>query len=240
MLSIICIGQHKDNFAKNYATDCKACADPWVGEIYYKTWGVCPSPWGGQDWMCNVKEYNNASWNDRNQLTGFIRGKFTGIRASGNIYIFIVPEKVNFYLGTAGHIGWAFQLADGSLYGGSTENNGAHYKIDPGRDNDFWAERFISEFDMFKKFKSLGYSAYKVINVQKPKILAAKLRSEECMMKGFQGVSNNCLDHTYQIFEAYGLNGFTLPNRQVFSFPNRWFQEFYQNVNGNGWNGKAL
>lgn len=88
--------------------------------------------------------------------------------------------------------------------------------------------------------KSLGYTQYKVVGVNKPNILAAKKATEEIMYKGFQSISNNCLDHTYTVLSAYGLNIFQLPSRQIFIFPNKWFGEFYPGVNGNGVYGKNL
>jgi hypothetical protein len=86
----------------------------------------------------------------------------------------------------------------------------------------------------------LGYTQYKVIGINKPNLLAAKKATEEIMYKGFQGISNNCLDHTYTVLAALGLNIFQLPSRQIFLFPNKWFGEFYPNVNGNGVYGKNL
>jgi len=233
---------HKDNFEKNYAKDCAPCADAWVGEVYYKIWGVPASFTGGQNDACNVKLWNNGSWSSKEQLTGFIRGKYTGARASGFAFIFIKPENVNFGFGAAGHIGWGFQLSDGTYYGGATENYAKGdfrtYWVNAGADNDFWAEKFDTEAQMYAKMKSLGYTQYKMLLVNNPTILAAKKRTEEIQMKGFQGVSNNCLDHTFQVLEAYGIHWTKLPVRQVFPFPNKWFNEFYKDSHGNGVYGK--
>jgi hypothetical protein len=242
-LSLV-IAQHKDNFEKNYYRDCAPCTDPWVGEVFYKIWGVKPSTSGGQNDYCNIRLWNNGSWSNKEHLTNVIRSKFTGRRSYGNVFVFIKPENVNYYFGTAGHIGWGFQLSDGSFYAGATENfakgDWRTYWVNAGEDNDFWAERFTSERDMFSKMKTMGYSSYKLYNVKNPNILQAKLRSEEVMMKGFQGLSNNCLDHTYQVLEAYGLNWTQLPSRQVYMFPNKWFNEFYRTYLGNGTYGKSL
>ncbi|HEY1170991.1 MAG TPA: hypothetical protein VGH19_06430 [Verrucomicrobiae bacterium] len=229
---------HKDNFEKNYSRDCAPCADAWVGEVYYKIWGVPASLTGGQNDACNIKLWNNGNWSSKDQLTSFIRNKYTGACDKGVAYVFIKPENVNFGLGTAGHIGWGFQLSDGSFYGGATENYAKGdfrtYWVNAGDDNDFWAEKFDTNDQMYKKMKSLGYTQYKMLLVDNPTVLKAKLRTEEIQMKGFQGISNNCLDHTYQVLEAYGIHWTKLPARQVFPFPNKWFNEFYKNSHGNG------
>lgn len=229
--------QPKGSFKKDYYKDCNNCSDPWVGEVFYKVWGICSA-------LCDIKNWNNGSWSSKDHLTNIIRNKFCGKISSGRAYIFIKPQNVNFGLGTAGHIGWGFQLSNGSFYCGATENYAKGdlrtYLVLEGYDNDFWGEYAYHEWDMFSKMKSLGYSQYKVVGVNNPNILAAKKASEATMMKGFQGISNNCLDHTYTVLAAYGLNIFQLPSRQVFIFPNKWFNEFYPNVNGNGVYGKNL
>ena len=238
--------QPKGNFKKNYNSDCQKCADPWVGDAFYKVWGICPSNSGGQDSYCNINLWNNASWSSYENLTNIIRNKYTSSISVGNAYIFIKPQNVNFEFGKAGHIGWGFQLSDGSYYCGATENY-AHkiapsqdYIIHAGKDNDFWAEKCYNEGRMFQQMKSLGYTQYKVIGINKPNLLAAKKATEEIMYKGFQGISNNCLDHTYTVLAALGLNILQLPSRQIYLFPNKWFNEFYPKVNGNGVFGKNL
>ncbi len=236
--------QPKGNFKKNYNTDCVKCADPWVGEAFYKIWGVCPSPYGGQDWYCGINNWNNGSWTGWEHLVKIIRNKFTGVRSQGRAFIFIKPENVNLGLGRAGHIGWGFMLSNGLFYCGATENYAKgtinDIYVSPGKDNDFWAELCQDENDMFRKMKALGYTQYKWVGVNNPKIAAAKISTEEIQMSGFAGLHNNCLDHTYKVLAAYGLNWYELPARQVFLFPNKWFNEFFPKVGGNGLYGHNL
>ena len=224
----------QSNFQKNYE-NCSKCSDPWVGELYLKIWGACAG--SGQSGACNIKEYNNGSWSGYENLKSIIRSKYLGSLAKGNVYIFTIPENVNYGLGKAGHIGWGFQLSDGSFFGGSTENyfNGNvkdAYWIDAGKDNGFWSERFPSEQAMFNKFKSINYSKYKSISWPNPNLANAKSRAEEVMYKGFQGVSNNCLDHTYYVLEGLGVRD--MPWKQTNPTPNGWFDEWFKNITGKG------
>ncbi len=218
----------KSDHKKNYATDCKPCKDSWVGEVFYKTWGTCPATLSEViDGYCNIKVWNNGSWNDRAHLERIILNKFTKSVSSGKAYSFIKPQNV----AGLGHIGWGFQLSDGSFYAGSTENYVKGiirtYIILAGQDNDFWGEMFLSESAMFAKFKQLGYDRFKSVNVSNPNIAFAKRRAEETKMNGFQGISNNCLDQTYHVLEGYGVKD--MPWKQTNPTPNGWFNAFKHN-----------
>lgn len=225
----------KSNHKKSYSSDCNPCGDPWVGEVFYKVWGTCPATLGWeQGGFCNIKQWNNGSWNSKSHLESIIFNKFTQRRQTGRAYIFIKPENV----AGLGHIGWGFMLSDGSFYAGATENyykgNAATaYWVNAGADNEFWAEMFLTEQKMFEKMKTLGYSEYKSIPVNYPNIAGGKRRADEVMMKGFQGISNNCLDHTYQVLEAYGVKN--MPWRQTNPTPNGWFKAFYHNTTKGGY-----
>lgn len=228
----LCMAQQnlnfKSNHKKNYYSDCTPCKDPWVGEVFYKTWGTCPATISEMaNGMCNISFWNNGSWSDRAHLERIIFDKFTGPKSSGYAYAFIKPENV----AGLGHIGWGFQLSDGSYYAGATENyiKGIvrTYIILAGQDNDMWGELFYHEQQMFAKMKQLGYDRYKKVAVANPSIARAKRRADETMMKGFQGISNNCLDHTYHVLEGYGVKD--MPWKQTNPAPNGWFNAFKYN-----------
>ncbi|MDQ6756737.1 MAG: hypothetical protein M3004_07355 [Bacteroidota bacterium] len=231
---------------KNYNNDCTKCSDPWVGELYYKIWGTCAATSGD---ACNIKNWNNGSWTNYENLKNIIRGKYTQRIAKGNVYIFVRHDAVQTFLGPAGHIGWGFELSDGSYYAGSTENpmkeyqsknlpqwiaNGAAtiaqaYWVSAGQDNGFWSQRFANAQDMLYYMKNYrNYDRYKVVSYPNPNLLAGKLRAEECMLKGFQGVSNNCLDQTYYVLEGLGLQN--MPWKQTNPTPNGWFDEWYKDI----------
>ncbi len=214
----------KSNHKKNYKVDCNQFDDPRIGDIFYKTWGVCPMYFGGSVvGYCDKQFYNNGSWSSYSQLQTLIFQKFTGKRSQGSAYIFLKPDNA-LYLG---HIGWGFQLSDGQYFGGSTENylKGIIRTLNrwPGEDNDMWGEMFRLESDMFAKMKQLGYDRYKRVTVNNPNIAGAKRRAEETMMKGF-GAGNNCLDHTYHVLEGYGVPD--MPWKQTNMAPNGWFNAF--------------
>ncbi len=232
LISIWSIAQQslafKSNHKKSYSKDCKPCQDPWVGEVFYKVWGSCPSTLTEAiNGFCNISMWNNGQWNDKAHLERIIRDKFTsGKRASGFAYVFIKPENV----AGLGHIGWGFQLSNGDFYAGATENyvKGVirTYTIWPGYDNDMWGEYFYNESEMLAKMNALGYSRYKKTAVKNPNISFAKTRADETMMKGFQGISNNCLDHTYHVLEGYGVKD--MPWKQTNPTPNGWFSAFVE------------
>lgn len=230
--------------------ECARCADAWVGEIYFKIWGACPSSnGGGQSDLCNIKQWNNGHWDNYEHLKNIIRGKYTAKVAKTNVYIFVRHDAVQTFLGPAGHIGWGFQLSDGSFFAGSTENPMKEYQsknlpqaignaaktaaqaywVSAGQDNGFWSQRFATEADMLYYMKNYrAYDRYKVISWPNPDLVKAKLRAEECMLKGFQGISNNCLDQAYYVLEGLGLQG--MPWKQTNPTPNGWFDEWYKDL----------
>jgi hypothetical protein len=222
------------NHQKNYVRDCQPCQDPWVGEVFYNVWGTCPATLGGTaEGYCNILLWNGGRWKDKKELEWAITQKFVQPRSSGQAYVFIKPQNV---VGL-GHIGWGFQLTDGSYYAGSTEANTKGivrtYIRLAGQDNDFWGEMFLGEAQMLTKMKNLGYSAYKRVTVKNPSISSAKARAQRTMMAGFQGISNNCLDHTYLILEGYGVKD--MPWKQTNPTPNGWFNAFYNSTTGGGY-----
>ena len=232
--------QQRTNYHKpaNY-TDCSNCADAWVGSAYYKIWGACASESGGQNDACNIYLWNNASWTDYEHLKNLIRHKYTAVSpVKRRVYIFVRTDAVNLLLGNAGHIGWAFELSDGSFFAGSTENpfNGVpddSWYVAPGKDNGFWSQRFANESSMLVYIKNYwGYNKYKVVYWANPRLHTAKLRSEQCELKGFRGRGNNCLDHTYFVLDGLGLTG--MPFTQTNPTPNGWFNEWYKSLTGAG------
>lgn len=217
--------EFKSEHKKNYRTDCQPCKDSWVGESFYKIWGTCPATLSEViDGYCNINVWNNGEWTDRAHLERIILNKFTRSVASGKAYAFIKPDNV----AGLGHIGWGFQLSDGSFYGGATENYVKGiirtYTIWPGFDNDMWGEMFLSERKMFDKMKALGYDRFKSVRVSNPNVAGGKRCADETKMKGFQGISNNCLDHTYHVLEGYGVRD--MPWKQTNPAPNGWFNAF--------------
>lgn len=228
----------KSNAQKNYNNDCAKCADPWVGELYYDVWGGCASTSGGQNDLCNIYQWNNGHWSSYDNLRNIIRSKFTKRIAKGNVYIFVRTDAVNYGLGTAGHIGWGFQLSDGSFFAGSTENPftgdyGKAWHVDAGKDNGFWSQRFLTEQDMLSYMKNWrGYHKYKAVSWPNPNLYNAKIAAENCKNRGFTGISNNCLDQTYSVLEALGVSG--MPWKQTNPTPNGWFDEWFKNITGKG------
>ena len=136
-------------------------------------------------------------------------------------YIFIKPQNV----AGLGHIGWGYWAPNMNYYVcGSTENYSAAPYIGAGGNNGYWSAAFYTEGEMFRKFKQMGYYAFKRKMVSSPNPDAAWGRACYTRNNGFRGVGWNCLDHTYYILEGYGVTG--MPWKQTNPAPNGWFNAF--------------
>lgn len=131
----------------------------------------------------------------------------------------------------AGHVGWGFLNAiDGSnetYYYGSTENPGGHPRIEPGHDNGFWSQygNGQSMYNTMRQVRNGGktppYDACRWITVDRPNPRAGYMSAEKTRNAGYLGVTNNCMDHVFQILTAYGVIDLLPPARDW--FPNNWY-----------------
>jgi hypothetical protein len=149
----------------------------------------------------------------------------------GLAYVFLRKDGAPLPPGCAGHVGWAFQLADDTFCAGATENlKGAPF-VPPGHDNDAWVQVLATEAALVQHMTSLtlqghqlGYDAYKVTTVRDCNPDAAEQAGNAIVHWGYTALGNNCLDHVWKVLAAYGVKD--LPWAQTHPSPNDWFGVF--------------
>lgn len=137
-----------------------------------------------------------------------------------------------------GHIGWGFELQDGTFACGSTENiTGAAY-VAPGENNYAWLKLLPDKTAMLSEMcrghcaHSNRYHAYKWVEVSQAHPNEAMAIGNANAGRGFWIPRNDCLDHVGFVLEAYGvpwknLAGspkWGLPSKQLNPTPNGWFR----------------
>lgn len=214
--------------------------DPWIKDAFKEILGRAPKE---HEW--DINRYGNGQWSSYNDLLNKVRVRMTG---QGAAYVFIKPEQAI----KQGHIGWAFIMDDGRYCYGSTENPMKEgikgvweaLTIDPGQDNGFWYGIANTEEEMLKDMKRVGnskkasakypygfrcsgYWHYKTTFVKARNAKGAANAAEHCRRTGFKGIGWNCLDQTYHILEAYGVDkDAVMPWKQTHPSPNYWFNDF--------------
>ncbi|MCE9638043.1 MAG: RICIN domain-containing protein [Planctomycetes bacterium] len=167
------------------------------------------------------------NWSSYNDLCNKMRAKYT---TQGAAYVFIKPNQA----AGQGHIGWAVMANNGTYLCGSTENpfesdhpEKAMY-IAPGEPNKFWMKLCTTEQEMLQTMAqvttdgSSGYWHYKVTTVLTRDYLAARAAAYACRDAGFEGVGNNCLDHTLRVLQAYGTGKSDTDWGRVLPVINQW------------------
>jgi hypothetical protein len=132
----------------------------------------------------------------------------------------------------AGHVAWGFRLPDGYYYYGGTENpegpggmwaSWHQGTAAQGGNNAAWVD-YGTEKQMLKKMKDprpfAPYNYAKAVAVAKPKADAALKIAKANINAGFTGLTNNCLDATYRVLQAYGAD---MPWPSTNWAPNGWF-----------------
>lgn len=117
----------------------------------------------------------------------------------------------------AGHVGWAFRTDDGDWETGAVERGGF---ITPPIADGFWCDVLA---DPNPRMRTLGYDAYKEIEVSMPLVAAGRHAEGEVSRRWFSLVRHNCMNDTYRVLSAYGA-GLPAINRLTDWKPNDWFQ----------------
>ncbi|MDQ8036167.1 MAG: GYF domain-containing protein [Pedobacter sp.] len=205
---------------------------PGVRQYSSILWGI---PFG-QSW-------ENACANMPATINGIYfprpsRCKNTGSNMWGE---FDVPESANALVfvnksipAQLGHIGWGFQLADGSYCYGSKEIAGA-LAILPGQPNGVFIKRGSFEA-MLQDMRGGGhngnnhpifsYSAYKHVFIPRGNPGAAAAFAEASKGDGYALLANNCMDNAFRVMIAYGIRDDVIPNPSLNPgqwIPNNWF-----------------
>lgn len=126
-----------------------------------------------------------------------------------------------------GHVGWAYQQIGGMWMCGATENPGGNIG-GTGDAKGFWALTY-SAADVpavfgCRRFLPAGecpaYNNYKVVETQLPNSSEAWSKACWCRTRPFEVPCRDCLDDTYDILTAYGINSLPWP---IIAEPNLWF-----------------
>lgn len=220
--------------------------DPWIGKAFQEVLGRAPT---ANEW--NIKNYGNGQWSSYNDLLNKVRVRMTG---QGAAYIFIKPEQAVYqghigwgYIMNDGR--YCYGSTENPMKAAGNLGQGAKavwdaLTINPGADNGFWygiADTEQQMLDDMKRagndrsssarypygFRCSGYWHYKTTFVASRNVGAAANAGENCRKTGFKGIGWNCLDQTYSILEAYGVDkNNVMPWKQTHPSPNYWFNDF--------------
>jgi hypothetical protein len=241
--------------------------DPWIGQAFREVLGRDPA---GEEW--NISRYANGHWSSYGDLLNKVRVRTTG---QGVAYIFIKPEQAVYqgHIGWAFMMDdgrYCYGSTENPMKAAADLGQGARavwdaLTIDAGADNGFWYGIADTEQEMLADMKRAGndrtrsaryphgyrcsgYWHYKSTFVVARHVGAAMNAGEHCRKTGFKGIGWNCLDQTYHILEAYGVDKNTvMPWKQTHPSPNYWFNDFgyidpksRQAYKGNNNSGNAL
>ena len=245
--------------------------DPWIGQAFQEVVGRAPRG-SGTDGEWNPKNYGSGTWSSYNDLVNKIRVKMTG---QGVAYTFIKPEQAVYqghigwgFIMDDGRYRYGSTENPMKPVAGVVRTTKAVWDaltIDAGQDNGYWhgtadteqemlADMKRAEISLSKTtryphgFRCSGYWHYKSTTVLNRNSNSAVAAGTHCKNTGFKGWMWNCLDQTYSILEAYGVDKTTvMPWKQDHPSPNHWFNDFghiepktLKPVKGNNNSGLAL
>lgn len=208
------------------------CRDPWINRAFREVTGRRPSG-SGDSGECAPGNYGRGQWSSYEDLQNKITVRMT---RKGVAYVFIAPKMAILQ----GHIGWGYMLDDGTYSFGATDAPGGNVAIARGRDtNTPWRATAVTEREMLDAFKrhyspSDTYREYKRTFVMQRNAGAAEFKSNEIRSWGYGLWGNNCLDHTYAVLEAYGVDKNSVMSwKETRPAPNSWFRAFkHMNLGG--------
>ncbi len=158
----------------------------------------------------------------------------------GEIYSFINFEQAAKF----GHVGWGFQMEDGSYFYGSSDHLWKHdwwdlaawvryMHVPPEGDIDWWAEQGTKS-DMLQTMKSgmspqsgyhIRYHAFKQIELEAPLANRAFDAAQQLKMGGWSLAKHNCVHQVYLVLSNYSKHH-NLPNPfedPLNLIPKTWF-----------------
>ncbi len=220
--------------------------DPWIEKAFREVIGRAPQ---GAEWTAT--NYGHGHWSSYDDLLAKVRVRAAG---QGIAYTFIEPEQAVYqgHIGWAfmmddgtycygstenpmkqmGNVGQAAKAVWDAV------------TINPGQDNGYWCGYADTEQEMLNDmkragndratsakypygFRGNGYWHYKKTFVRTRNVNAARVAAEHDRVTGFKGIGWNCLDQTYAVLEAYGVDkDQVMPWKQTHPSPNYWFNDF--------------
>lgn len=223
------VAEAQRNRATLITTPVGYCRDPWINKAFAEVTGRAPSG-SGDSGECNPGLYGKGQWSSYEDLQNKITVRMTN---KGVAYVFVNPNQALMQ----GHIAWAYMLDDGTYAHGETMAPGGNLSIPAGRDtNSPRRDRADTERQMLDHLRNTGYryTEYKRTFVMQRNASAAEAKAEELRSVGYGLYGNNCLDHTYAVLEAYGVDkSRVMPWKQTRPAPNSWFRAFkHMNLRG--------
>jgi hypothetical protein len=159
-----------------------------------------------------------------------------------NNQCYVFRRMTGFQVGSlsSGHVGWAYQQANGTFICGSTENPSGNFN-QPSTAKGAWLEchyenDLVHAFTQVRNFtdpqgNSVGsskpYDHYKILVTDAPNPANAYAKATWCSQQDFHGSGfprgRNCLDDVFDILTAYGKQGLPWPSDPRYCNPNWWF-----------------
>jgi hypothetical protein len=119
-----------------------------------------------------------------------------------------------------GHVGWAFDAADGLVDAGSVENHSGHV-FTPATHMGFWNDHFT---DPVAEMRKRNYDDVKWIEVENADPVRAHRTALWIEHEAYKALHRNCEDDVYDVLRAYGVDHLAWPT--FVWIPNRWFKRF--------------
>ncbi len=216
------VADAQSNRARLITTPVGYCRDQGINKAFAHVTGRAPRG-SGESGECNPRLYGNGKWSSYEDLQNKIAARVTN---KGVAYVFVNPNLA----AMQGHIAWAYMLDDGTYAHGETMAPGGRLTIPAGRDtNSPRRDKAHTEREMLDYLRDTGYhyTEYKRTFVMRRNARAAEAKAEEIRDWGYGLYGNNCLDHTYAVLEAYGVDkSRVMPWKEFRPAPNSWFRAF--------------
>jgi len=153
----------------------------------------------------------------------------------GRVCVFLAPQGAPLAGFYAGHVGWAFLEGGTSNWiFGATENRSGWPFVKPGDNNYAWVSNgpWDSVLATFAGQLVIGgtfyhgadyYTQFRCQNTSNSSVGAAVARANAIKGYGYGFVTDNCLDHAYNVLTTYGGSMVYPASNSGFWTPNGWF-----------------
>jgi hypothetical protein len=119
-----------------------------------------------------------------------------------------------------GHLGWAFDWSARSVNAGAVENHSGGLET-PAADMGFWSDFFA---DPMPRMREHRYDDLKYVDIDDADPVRAYRVVLWVKTQPFRALHRNCLDDTYDVLRAFGLQHLDPPSHDL--FPKEWFARF--------------
>lgn len=120
-----------------------------------------------------------------------------------------------------GHLGWAFDWSPRSVNAGAVENHSGGLET-PSAKMGFWTDFFD---DPMPRMREHGYDDLKYVELDDADPVLAYRVVLWVKRQPFRALHRNCLDDTYDVLRAFGVEGMDPPSHDI--VPKEWFARFH-------------